>query len=118
MWQRTKNIYHLLIAVVANVYFRFPGRKLTIIGVTGTDGKTTTVNLIFHMLKTAGRSVSMVSTVGANINGQAQSLKFHVTTPHAFSVQRFLRDAKQGIAKDKYVVLEVSSHSIDQFRIW
>ncbi len=118
MWQSIKNQYHLVVAILATLRYGFPGRKLTIIGVTGTDGKTTTVNLIYHMLKTAGKTVSMVSTVGANINGQESLLNFHVTTPSSFAIQRFLSLAAKGSKEKKYVVLEVSSHAIDQFRVW
>lgn len=118
MWQSAKNQYHLLVAILSNLVFRFPARKLTVIGVTGTDGKTTTVNLIYHFLKTAGKHVSMISTVGARINGEESALGFHVTTPSSFQIQRFFRHALLGTKETQYVVLEVSSHSIDQNRIW
>lgn len=117
MWQQTKNIYHLFVAVIANIWFRFPSRKLTIVGVTGTDGKTTTVNLIYHILKASGKNVSMVSTVGAIIQGVDIPLNFHVTTPSSFQVQQFLFAAANP-SKNSFVVLEVSSHAIDQFRVW
>lgn len=120
MWQKTKNIYHLMVAILANIIYRFPGRKLTIIGVTGTDGKTTTVNLIYHILKTAGKPVSMISTVGANLEGESSLLENHVTTPSSFVIQKFLYAALQRSKKDEnqYVVLEVSSHALDQNRAW
>lgn len=118
MWQKIKNIYHLGTAIIANIVYRFPGRKLIVIGVTGTDGKTTTVSLIYHILKTARKSVSMVSTVGTNIHGKETRLGFHVTTPRFFELQRFLSKAVKRNEKENYVVLEVSSHAIDQFRVW
>src|SRR5437868_1945184 len=95
MWQWMKNQYHLLQALIANIYYGFPSRKLTIIGVTGTDGKTTTVSLIYHILKSNGQTVSMVSTVGANIHGKALPLGFHVTNPASFPLQKFLHQALQ-----------------------
>jgi len=116
MWQGIKNIYHLFVAIFANVIFGFPGEKLKIIGVTGTDGKTTTVYLIYHLLKNAGYKTSMVSSIGAIINDEEYETGFHVTTPSSFSLQRFLRQAKkQG---SEYFVLEVTSHALDQNRIW
>src|ERR1700704_1804454 len=119
MYQNVKNMYHLYRSLLANVWLRFPARKLTVIGVTGTDGKPTTVNLIYHILKTSGRDVSMISTTGAIIGEDTYDVGFHVTTPDAFHIQRFMKQAlgTRGFG-DKYMVLEVTSHSLDQNRIW
>lgn len=116
MWQKAKNIYHLLVAVAANVRYGFPGKKLIVIGVTGTDGKTTTSSLIYHILKTAGAKVALISTVEAIIDNKVYDTGFHVTNPSSFPLQRFLKKAVE--TKTKYLVLEVTSHGIDQERIW
>lgn len=116
MWQKIKNIYHFFVAVLANIIFLFPSRGLTVIGVTGTDGKTTTANLIFHILKSSGKKAALVSSVGVEFKDKKISLPFHVTTPSSISLQRFIFKAK--LAGVEYLVLEVTSHSIDQFRIW
>ncbi|HEX8965057.1 MAG TPA: UDP-N-acetylmuramoyl-L-alanyl-D-glutamate--2,6-diaminopimelate ligase [Patescibacteria group bacterium] len=120
MWQKTKNVYHLLIALLANTWFSFPGKKLTVIGITGTDGKTTTVNLIYHILHEAGLPVSVISTVGATIHGKTLPLGFHVTTPSSIKLIKFLRQAVNSLHAEKqnYLVLEVTSHSLDQHRVW
>ncbi len=112
MWQEIKNIYHLIVAFVANVWYGFPSKKLIVIGVTGTDGKTTTVNLIYHILKNVGHEASMISSVGAVINGRKYDVGFHVTTPSSWEVQKFLAKAKG------FLVLEVTSHALDQYRVW
>jgi UDP-N-acetylmuramoyl-L-alanyl-D-glutamate--2,6-diaminopimelate ligase len=116
MTRQLKRIYHLLIAVIANIRYGFPGRKLTVIGVTGTDGKTTTSTVLYEILKAAGMKVSMISTVQAKIAGVSYDTGFHVTTPDAMAVQSYLR--KSVDAGDTHVVLEVTSHAIDQYRIW
>jgi len=116
MWQNLKNKYHLLVALLANLAYGFPAKKLKVIGVTGTDGKTTTVNLIYHLLKSIGKNVSMISTVGAVIHSKKSDLGFHVTNPDSLSLQKFIRQAVN--LKDEYLILEVTSHGIDQNRIW
>lgn len=104
----TNKFYHLPIAVLANVIYGFPTRGLKVIGVTGTDGKTTTVNMIYRILKAAGKKVSMISTINAP--------GLHVTSPGPFTIQKFAKVAQaQG---DEYLVLEVTSHALDQYRFW
>ncbi|MDP3941715.1 MAG: UDP-N-acetylmuramoyl-L-alanyl-D-glutamate--2,6-diaminopimelate ligase [bacterium] len=116
MWQKAKNVYHLLVALLANSYFGFPGRALTVIGVTGTDGKTTTASLIYHILTIAGKKVALISTVGAFVNGTEFDTGFHVTTPNSFAMQSYLRRARDtGV---EIVVLEVTSHALDQNRVY
>lgn len=107
---------HLPIAVASQVMTGFPARGMKVIGVTGTDGKTTTVNMIYRILKDAGKKVAMVSTVGAEINGQSYGLGFHVTSPSARDLVRYIKLARK--SHTEYLVLEVSSHALDQFRVW
>lgn len=114
--QKIKNFYHLLAAVSANIIHRSPGTKLKVIGVTGTDGKTTTTHLIYHILKTAGRKVSMISSVYAKVGGREFDTGFHVTTPDVFDLTRYLKKSLK--AEDEYFVLETTSHALDQNRIF
>lgn len=108
--------WHLPVAILANIIYGFPSRKLTVVGVTGTDGKTTTVNMIYQILKNASKKVSMVSTINAVIGGKKYDTGFHVTSPNTFMVQRFIKQAvKNG---DEYIVLEVTSHGLNQNRFW
>jgi UDP-N-acetylmuramoyl-L-alanyl-D-glutamate--2,6-diaminopimelate ligase len=88
---------------------------MTVIGVTGTDGKTTTTNLLYEILKAAGYRAGMISTVGAVAADQAYDTGFHVTTPEAPDVQRYLAWMHQrGIT---HVVLEATSHGLEQQRV-
>jgi len=93
---------------LANVFYGFPTKNLKVIGVTGTDGKTTTVNMIYQILKAANKKVFMISTIN--------SPGLHVTSPDPFVVQKLIKEAvTEG---NKYLVLEVTSHALDQFRFW
>jgi len=114
--QSIKNIYHLFQAVLANFIYGFPSRKIKVIGVTGTNGKTTTVQMITKILEEAGHKVAMASTINFRLNGTEEVNKTKFTTLSAFAVQKFIRDAVLG--KHNYVVLETSSHSLDQYRVW
>lgn len=116
MWQQLKNLYHLLIAILFVLFYRFPARKLKTIGITGTDGKTTTVNLIYEILRKSGRKVSMISSVEAIIGGKEYGTRLHVTTPDPKDIQRLLHQAV--LAGSEYFVLETSSHGLSQNRLW
>ncbi len=114
MYQKLKNIYHLLTALVFQAYYGFPTRKLKVIGVTGTDGKTTTSSMVYHVLKTSGKKVSAITSVSANIGGKSYDTGFHVTTPDPHMVPRYMSEAvKNG---DEYFVFEITSHALDQHR--
>jgi len=115
MWQKIKNYYHLLQAALSAVFFNFPSSKITVIGVTGTDGKTTTVHMIYEILKSAGLKVSMVSAIYASIGSKTYDTGLHITTPSSWQIQRLLRKAVD--SDHKYFILETTSHGLDQNRL-
>jgi UDP-N-acetylmuramoyl-L-alanyl-D-glutamate--2,6-diaminopimelate ligase len=93
----------------------FPARQLKVIGVTGTDGKTTTVRLIAEILSAAGHKVGRIDTVSASIGGEEIDTGFHTTTPDAPEVQRYL--AQMVAAGMEYAVIESTSHGLAQHRV-
>jgi UDP-N-acetylmuramoyl-L-alanyl-D-glutamate--2,6-diaminopimelate ligase len=102
------------LAWLSAAWHGFPARQLTLIGVTGTDGKTTTVNLIYQILQAAGRQAGMISTVNAVIGKDTLDTGLHTTTPDAPDLQHML--AKMVAAGTDVCVLEVTSHGLAQHR--
>jgi UDP-N-acetylmuramoyl-L-alanyl-D-glutamate--2,6-diaminopimelate ligase len=104
-----------VLAEIAAAWFNYPARNLVVIGVTGTDGKTTTVNLIYQMMLNAGLRAGLISTVNAVIGDKVLDTGFHVTTPEAMDVQFYLSEmVTEGIT---HVVLEATSHGLAQKRV-
>ncbi|MGH2537400.1 MAG: UDP-N-acetylmuramoyl-L-alanyl-D-glutamate--2,6-diaminopimelate ligase, partial [Candidatus Promineifilaceae bacterium] len=102
-------------AWLAAAWHGFPGRELMMIGVTGTDGKTTTANLIYACLQAADVRAGMLSTIRAAVGAQEEPLALHVTTPEAPLVQAYLR--RMVSAGLTHCVLETTSHGLAQHRV-
>lgn len=116
MLRRFKNFYHKFQALLANIYYLFPSRKLKIIGVTGTDGKTTTVAMIYHVLKVAKVKVGMISTIEVLIGNKSYDSGFHVTTPEPWQLPKYLHlMRKEGV---KFVIIEATSNGLEQNRLF
>jgi len=114
--KRIKNYWHLLQSILANIVYAFPQKKLKLIGVTGTDGKTTTTLMIYHILKANGFNVAYLSTISAKIGDKELDTGFHVTTPDPWMVPRYLKMMVD--AKSEYVVIESTSQGLAQNRLW
>ena len=107
-------IWHHGKAFVAAVRYGFPARKLTVIGVTGTDGKTTTVSMVAHILHENEYSVGALSTAFFRVTDEIHWNATQKTSPSPFVIQKFLRRlVSEGCT---HAVLEISSHGLVQGR--
>ena len=110
------------LAEASAALYGFPSRDLIVIGVTGTDGKTTTCALLESILTAATQSadnpqgrVGVITTVGAHIRGQEQETGFHVTTPESPDIQRYLAQMRNSGCR--YAIVESTSHGLAQERV-
>lgn len=107
---------HLVETFLANLRYGFPARNLKIIGVTGTDGKTTTTTMVWSMLKDAGYNAGYMTTIGYGSPKRQIPNQVHMTTMQAFPLMRRIKELKEeGI---EWLVLEVTSHALAQNRVW
>ena len=102
-------------AQIAAAQHGHPGRAMRIVGVTGTDGKTTTSTLLHAILTAAGYRVGLLTTVAARIGDDELDTGLHVTTPDADELQSYLAQMRD--AGMTHCVLEVTSHGLAQYRV-
>lgn len=114
MIRTIKNNFHFLEALLANFFYQYPSTDMTVIGVTGTDGKTTTSSMIAHILSENGLKTAVITTVGATINGKFYDTGFHTTTPSSFYLQKYLALAKKEGCS--HIIIETTSHALHQHR--
>jgi len=106
--------YHFGLAFLGAVLYGFPARKLKVIGVTGTNGKTTVVEFITKIFEEAGLKVASQSSVRFKIKDKEWPNTFKMTMPGRFFIQKFLRQAVK--ANCQYAIVEVTSEGIKQHR--
>ncbi len=108
--------YHKLLAILANIIYFFPSRKMVVIGVTGTKGKSTTANMIWQILNQAGFKTGLITTANFRINDKEWINNTKMTMPGRLQLQKLLkRMVKAGC---QYAIVETSSEGIKQFRHW
>jgi UDP-N-acetylmuramoyl-L-alanyl-D-glutamate--2,6-diaminopimelate ligase len=106
--------YHFLLAFLGAVLYFFPSKKIKVIGVTGTNGKTTTTEMISKILEEAGFKVALLNSIRFKIGNIEEPNMLKMTMPGRFKIQRFLRRAVNFGCQ--YAILEVTSEGIKQHR--
>jgi len=108
------NFYHFSLAFSAALIYRFPSKKLKIIGITGTNGKSTVVEMVSKILEEADYKVAVLSSIKFKIKDKEWQNTLRMTMPGRFILQKFLRQAVN--SQCQYAVLEVTSEGIKQYR--
>jgi len=99
--------YHYLMALLGAIIYRFPSRKLIVVGITGTKGKSSTTEILNAILEEAGFKTAVQNTVRFKIDQNSEDNKFKMSMPGRFFMQKFLRRAVK--AKCQYAILETTS---------
>ena len=114
LFKSAQPIYHYILAIIGAIIYRFPAKKLNVIDVTGTKGKTTTVELVNAILETAGYKTALASTLRYKIGEDEWRNMFKMTLRGRFFTQKFLRRAiKAGCS---HAIIEMSSEGVPQSR--
>lgn len=106
--------YHYSLALFGAIIYRFPSKRLTVIAVTGTKGKSSTVEMLNAIFEAAGKKTAVLGTIRFKIGGDSRPNKFKMTVPGRFFIQKFLRQAVN--AHCDVAFLELSSEAAKQFR--
>jgi UDP-N-acetylmuramoyl-L-alanyl-D-glutamate--2,6-diaminopimelate ligase len=109
-------LYHLVMAIAANVRFGFPARSAQVVMVTGTNGKTTTAALVAEILRSAGHAVGLNTTAFYQIGDTVTPKASSRTLEDVFELQAMFAQMKR--AGCSYIVLEATSQGLVQHRLW
>ncbi len=107
-------VYHYFLAFTSALIYRFPGRKIFVLGVTGTKGKTSTIELVNAILEESGYTTAIISTLRFKIGGEEERNLYKMTMPGRFFIQRMLRRAVKN--KCDFAIVEMTSEGARFFR--
>jgi UDP-N-acetylmuramoyl-L-alanyl-D-glutamate--2,6-diaminopimelate ligase len=110
------DIYHHLRGITAATMYGFPSAKLRVVGITGTNGKTTVANMLAHVLEANGERVGLATTVNIWTGKRKWINETKMTTLSPFALQGLLRQMAN--SKCTYAIVETTSHALDQHRTW
>jgi UDP-N-acetylmuramoyl-L-alanyl-D-glutamate--2,6-diaminopimelate ligase len=114
LWRRLSPLYHYSLALLAALRYRFPTRHITVIGVTGTKGKTSTVEIINSIFEQAGYRTAVAGTLHFKIADHDEHNRYKMTMPGRFVLQGFFRQAIE--AQCDYAIVEMTSQGVLQYR--
>ena len=114
LFKKLQPFYHYCLALLGAIIYRFPSRKIFIVGITGTKGKTSTAELVSTILETAGYKTALAGTLRFKIGDKTENNKFKMTMPGRFFLQKFLKNTVK--EKCDFVILEMTSEGTKQFR--
>jgi UDP-N-acetylmuramoyl-L-alanyl-D-glutamate--2,6-diaminopimelate ligase len=114
VFKKAQPYYHHALSHIGAVKYKHPSKDITVIGITGTKGKSSTTEILARILREDGKKVASLSTIQFQIDGHAERNLFKMTMPGRFFVQKFLRDAVD--AGCEYAVLEMTSEGAKQYR--
>jgi UDP-N-acetylmuramoyl-L-alanyl-D-glutamate--2,6-diaminopimelate ligase len=106
--------YHYTLAILGALIYRFPSKEITVIGVTGTKGKSTVVELINAIFEADSKRTAVAGTIRFKINEKSERNLYKMTMPGRFFMQKFLRDAVN--AGCEVAIIEMTSEGVKQFR--
>lgn len=107
-------LYHYTLAYIGAVYYRFPSKEITVIGVTGTKGKSSVVELLNAIFEADGRRTAVAGTIRLKIGEKSEPNMFKMTMPGRLFIHRFLRDAVNGGCD--IAIIEMTSQGVLQYR--
>ena len=114
LFRTAQPVYHFLLGIIGVIIYRFPAKKLRVIGVTGTKGKSSTTEIINAILESAGKKTAVANTIRYKILDKEWRNMFKMTLRGRFFTQSFLRKALN--ARVEYAIIEISSEGVRQFR--
>jgi UDP-N-acetylmuramoyl-L-alanyl-D-glutamate--2,6-diaminopimelate ligase len=114
IFKAAQPVYHFLLSFLGALVYLFPSRHIKVIGVTGTKGKTTTIELINTILEEAGYKTALAGTLRIKIGDKSERNLYKMTMPGRFFTQKFLKKAVR--ADCNYAIIEITSEGVKQFR--
>jgi UDP-N-acetylmuramoyl-L-alanyl-D-glutamate--2,6-diaminopimelate ligase len=114
LWQKIQPAYHYLLALFGAIIYRFPSKEIKVVAVTGTKGKTSSVEFVNAILEEAGKKTALAGTLRFKIGNESKPNLYKMTMPGRMFIQKFLRQAVN--AGCEYAVIEISSEAAKQYR--